>query len=674
MPSHEPPMPAISCVLVANRGEIASRVFRTARAMGLRTAAVYSDADRDLPFTADADVAVALGGNTSAESYLDQAKILAAAIVAGADAVHPGYGFLSENPAFAEAVAAAGLVWVGPTPASMRAMALKVEAKERAAAAGVPLVPGAAVDSDDEGEWAAAAGQVGYPLLVKASAGGGGKGMRRVDRPGELSEAVRAARREAASAFGDPRVFLERNLVGARHVEVQVFGDAHGGVVHLFERECSIQRRHQKIVEESPSPGLRPEVAEQMYSAATSLARDLGYVGAGTVEFLVAGEGGGQEFFFLEMNTRLQVEHPVTEAVTGLDLVRWQLQVAAGGRLPLGQQEIARHGHAIEARVYAEDPARGYLPSIGRLDGFAMRDPSVRFDSGYAAGCAVSPYYDPMLAKAIVHAPTRSEAAAVLARGLRTMDARGLVTNRDLLVAILDSAPYRAGQTGTDFLDAHPGLLQAGPGDEDARAHLLAAALAGAVLRRAGAQVQAFAPSGWRNVPALPQRASFTGPAGDVEVMYALAAGGSLTGTVAGRPAEGRLLGAQPWPDGDGASLDLEVDGVRRRLRCFRHGADDAPRWEVADGWWATTWRERSRFPDASADAGAHGPSTPVPGTVTVVLVAVGDAVEAGQTLVILEAMKMEHRITADVDGVVAELHVRPGQSVDAHHVVAVLG
>ncbi len=666
-------MPTITCVLVANRGEIASRVFRTARAMGLRTVAVYSDPDRDLPFTADADVAVALGGSTSAESYLDPSKILAAAIVAGADAIHPGYGFLSENPAFAEAVHAAGLVWIGPTPESMRAMALKVEAKERAAAAGVPLVPGAAVDSDDEAEWSAAAEQVGYPLLVKASAGGGGKGMRRVDTPAELAEAVRGARREAESAFGDPRVFLERNLVGARHVEVQVFGDTHGQVVHLFERECSIQRRHQKIVEESPSPGLEHRVAEQMYTAATSLARDLGYVGAGTVEFLVAGEGGGQEFFFLEMNTRLQVEHPVTEAVTGLDLVRWQLEVARGGRLPLGQHEITHHGYAIEARVYAEDPANGYLPSIGRLDAFAMLEPAVRFDTGYAAGCAVSPYYDPMLAKAIVHAATRAEAAAVLARGLRTMDARGLVTNRDALVAILDSAAFGAGETGTDFLEVHPGLLQAGPDDEATRAHVLAATLAGSALRRASAAVQAFAPSGWRNVPALPQQAAFAGRAGDVEVAYALGADGSFTGAVAGRPVGGRLLGAQVRPDGSGVSLDLEVEGVRRRLECSAHGDPDTPRWEVADGWWATTWRERSRFPDASADAGAHGPSTPVPGTVTVVLVAVGEAVEAGQTLVVLEAMKMEHRINADVDGVVAELHVEVGQSVDAHHVVAVL-
>jgi propionyl-CoA carboxylase alpha chain len=353
--------------------------------------------------------------------------------------------------------------------------------------------------------------------------------------------------------------------------------------------------------------------------------------------------------------------------------VREQLRVAMGKRIDVAQADISFHGHAIEVRLYAEDPANGYLPSIGRLDAFAMPEPAVRFDTGYAAGCAVSPYYDPMLAKAIVHATSRAEAAAVLARGLRAMDAHGLVTNRDLLVAILDSAAFGAGETGTDFLDVHPGLLRAGPDDTATRAHVLAAALAGSAMRRASAVVQAFAPSGWRNVPALPQQAAFAGRAGDVEVTYALGADGSFTGTVAGRPVGGRLLDAQVRPDGSEVSLDLEVEGVRRRLRCCAHGDPDTPRWEVADGWWATTWRERSRFPDASADAGAHGPSTPVPGTVTVVLVAVGEAVEAGQTLVVLEAMKMEHRINADVDGVVAELHVAVGQSVDAHHVVAVL-
>ncbi|MFM9136037.1 MAG: acetyl/propionyl/methylcrotonyl-CoA carboxylase subunit alpha, partial [bacterium] len=446
-------------ILVANRGEIARRVFRTARAMGLQTVAVYSEPDAGAPFVSEADVAVALQGSTSAETYLDIAQVLAAARRTGADAVHPGYGFLSENPEFAEAVRDAGLTWIGPTPESIRAMALKVEAKRLAADAGVPLVPGSELADAVLGEEAAAlAEDVGYPLLVKASAGGGGKGMRVVDEAGDLAEALASARREAQASFGDPTVFLERYLAAARHVEVQVFGDAHGNVVHLGERECSIQRRHQKIVEEAPSPGLEAEACERMYAAAVALARAIGYRGAGTVEFLVLGSGADQEFFFLEMNTRLQVEHPVTEMVTGLDLVEWQIRVARGEALPLRQDEIHRVGHAIEVRLYAEDPSRGYLPNTGVLRGFAI-DPSLRVDSGVEAGSQVTSFYDPMLAKVIAHAADRTTATAQLARGLRASRIHGLVTNRDSLVAILESPRFQAGETTTAFLDQEPGVL-----------------------------------------------------------------------------------------------------------------------------------------------------------------------------------------------------------------------
>ncbi|MGA1597266.1 MAG: acetyl-CoA carboxylase biotin carboxylase subunit, partial [Candidatus Nanopelagicales bacterium] len=355
-------------ILVANRGEIARRVFRTARAMGIETVAVYSEPDADAPFIREADISIPLRGATSAETYLDVEQIIDAVRRSGADAVHPGYGFLSENAGFAEAMGAAGVTWIGPTPESIRAMALKVEAKRLASSAGVPLVPGA--ELGDGVDAAAVAAEVGYPLLVKASAGGGGKGMRIVERPEDLNDALESARREAQASFGDPTVFLERYLTESRHVEVQVFGDIHGNVVHLGERECSIQRRHQKIVEESPSPGLAPHLADPMYAAAVSLASSIGYVGAGTVEFIVAGEGDAQEFFFLEMNTRLQVEHPVTEMVTGIDLVEWQIRVARGERLPRTQSEIAPCGHAIEVRLYAEDPARGYLPNTGVLECF----------------------------------------------------------------------------------------------------------------------------------------------------------------------------------------------------------------------------------------------------------------------------------------------------------------
>ena len=414
-------------ILVANRGEIARRVIRTAHRMGLQAVAIHSDPDAGAPFVRDADLAVAIGGRTSAESYLVAEKVLDAARRAGADAIHPGYGFLSENPVFARAVADAGLAWIGPTPESMNAMALKVEAKRLVAAAGVPLVPGAELAADaSDADITSAGAAVGLPLLVKASAGGGGKGMRLVREPDELLEAVSAARNEAASAFGDPTVFLERYLERGRHVEVQVFGDTHGSVVHLFERECSIQRRHQKVVEESPSPGATPATLERMYAAAVAAARAIDYVGAGTVEFMVAGEGETQEFFFLEMNTRLQVEHPVTEEVTGLDLVEWQVRVAAGEPLPLAQAQITRSGHAIEVRLYAEDPARGYLPGMGRIVCFeADPAPGIRVESGVQTGSEVSAFYDPMLAKVIAHGPTREVAAATLATSLEGLRVAG---------------------------------------------------------------------------------------------------------------------------------------------------------------------------------------------------------------------------------------------------------
>jgi acetyl/propionyl-CoA carboxylase alpha subunit len=685
----------IRTLLVANRGEIARRVIRTARDMGIRTVAVYSEPDRDALHVLEADAAVPLGGSTSAESYLDADKVLAAARRSGADAIHPGYGFLSENPAFAEAVNAAGLVWVGPTADQIRAMALKVESKTLVGAAGLPLVPGAelAADVSDDDLITAGAG-VGYPLLVKASAGGGGKGMRVVDAPADLVEGVAAARREATSAFGDGTVFLERYLRGARHVEVQVFGDRHGNVVHLVERECSIQRRHQKVVEEAPSPGITEATRAQMHAAAVAAARAIAYEGAGTVEFLVFGAGEAQEFFFLEMNTRLQVEHPVTEEITGLDLVRWQLLVAQGEPLPLAQDEIEPHGHAIEVRLYAEDPANGYLPNTGLLERFDLADERLRVDTGVREGDEVTAFYDPMLAKVIAHGATRDEAAARLAAGLRAAQVHGVVTNRDSLVAVLEHPDFLAGATTTSFLDEHPEVLAPQLPDARRADHLVAAALAQEALARlevlgTPAAATVFAPSGWSNLPAVTATWRLRTAAGDeVDVLLRHLRGDEIE--VSLRDADGTttVLDEPRYR----ATVDIASDGVlvdlERHERLLAEvavydrggvlggngGVGVAPAAvHVDDGLWSSTLDALPRFADAAGESGARGPSTPVPGTVTVVSVAPGDAVVAGQTLVVLEAMKMEHRITADADGIVAEVLVEQGQSVDAHQVVVVL-
>jgi len=701
----------ITRLLVANRGEVARRVFRTCNALGIETVAVFSEPDRDLPFVDEATYAVALGGTTSAQSYLDAAKILDAARRSGADAVHPGYGFLSENADFAEAVTDAGLVWVGPTPASMRAMALKVEAKRIAAGAGVPLVPGAELDAEvSDADLVLIADGVGYPVLVKASAGGGGKGMRIVRAPHAIVEAVSGARREAAASFGDPTVFLERYVEGSRHVEVQVFGDTHGNVVHLFERECSIQRRHQKIVEESPSPSATTTTLERMYAAAVSLARSISYVGAGTVEFLVSGAGDDQESFFLEMNTRLQVEHPVTELVTGLDLVEWQLAVARGAPLPLAQGDIDRDGHAIEVRLYAEDPARDFLPSTGRITRWDLTGyGDVRVDAAVDEDSEVTPYYDPMLAKIIAHATDRTEAARALARVLRDERVDGVTTNADLLVAVLESPAFLAGETTTAFLDEHPEVLAPRVPAQVLRRQLVVAALVlldGALERD---EVAPSPPRGWRNVGGVPDtlRVDYRHGAADASALLARSwtrdgavfwvrpdTGGESVAAqaiatddrferVEGAALE-RARGARWFRDG---SAHLELDGVRREVRGHLGG----PAWQWSSGLpgddavataqlsvscdgWTTAFTVVEPWATSARDGAGASPTTPVPGTVTHVSVAVGDGVTAGDALVVLEAMKMEHTIRADADGVVAAIHVRVGQSVDAHTVVVTLG
>jgi propionyl-CoA carboxylase alpha chain len=631
---------SFSTLLIANRGEIARRVIRGARAMGIRTVAVYVDADAGAPFVADADEAVRLP-----ESYLDGKAILDAAQATGAEAIHPGYGFLSENPGFAADVTAAGLVWVGPSPEVIEQMGDKLAAKALAEKAGVPTLPG----SEDP----QAGDEVGYPLLVKAVAGGGGKGMRIVESPGELEEAVVAARREAASGFGDDRVFLERYVARARHIEIQILGDAHGSVVHLGERECSIQRRHQKILEESPSPRVDAALREVMGEAALRLARVLGYQSAGTVEFLLDDETG--EYFFLEVNTRLQVEHPVTEAVTGIDLVREQLRIASGQPLGYGQSDITFEGAAIEARLYAEDPENDFLPAIGTLIAFEpAASPEVRWDSGVAQGSVIGVDFDPMLAKVIAHAPTRAEAAGRLALALERTHLGGVTTNRDFLAATLRSAEFLAGDTTTDFIDrvAPPRSLELPEADLEHLARLAALWIRGANHRAAAVLGQT--PAGWRNSRMPDQEVVLARGDSDVKVSYRTLRGGRL------RFADGTHARVHAWRTG---GIDAEIAGRRSRVQITR--ADDrlvvlGPRGDVE-----FDIRPRFILPGAE-DATTGGFVAKMPGKVIDLRVQAGERVSAGQTLVVLEAMKMEHPMSAAEDGVVTEVRVELGEQVES--------
>jgi propionyl-CoA carboxylase alpha chain len=635
----------LSTLLVANRGEIASRVFRTARSLGLRCVAVYADADAHAPFVAQADEAVRL-----AQGYLDGPAIIAAALATGAEAIHPGYGFLSENAAFAAEVTVAGLTWVGPPPDVIEAMGDKLAAKRAAIEAGVPTLR----SSDDLTGDLAGDGEIGYPLLVKAAAGGGGKGMRVVESAGDLPEAVAAARREAASGFGDDRVFLEHYVARARHVEIQILGDAHGGLVHLGERECSIQRRHQKIVEESPSPVVDADLRAAMGDAALRLARAIGYRSAGTVEFLV--DDATREFFFLEVNTRLQVEHPVTEEVTGIDLVREQLRVAAGEPLGYGQEAISFGGHAIEARLYAEDPAAGFLPAAGTLAAFAPASaPVVRWDSGVEAGSVVSVDFDPMLAKVVAHAPTRAEAAARLARALERLHLGGVATNRDFLSATLRHPAFLAGDTTTDFIDrVAPATTLALAEGELARSATLAALWLQAE-NRAQAAVLAPVPSGWRIGRLPPQRVSLAHGDEVIDVHYQSRRDGSFA---LGDRGDGGTARVHSWSPSE---IDVEIDGRRTTAPVTRAG--DRLYVQTVRGTIAFDIVPRFVVPGAAAPSG--GLMAPMPGVVLDVRCAPGDHAEAGQILVVLEAMKMEHVVRAPVDGVVADVHVAKGQHVE---------
>jgi acetyl/propionyl-CoA carboxylase alpha subunit len=655
---------AVICtLLVANRGEVARRVFRTCREVGIRTVAVYTPPDAGAPFVAEADAAVPLDG---VRGYLDVAQVLAAAEATGADAVHPGWGFLAENAGFADACMKAGLLWVGPPPAAMEAMGSKIEARRLMEAAGVPVVPGATLaDADDEAAVRAAGEEVGFPLLVKASAGGGGKGMRLATRADEVVAAVRDAAREAASAFGDPAVFLERYVSPGRHVEIQVIGDHQGTVVHLFERDCSVQRRHQKLVEESPSPAVDDAIRARMGEAAVAAAKAVGYHGVGTVECLLGPDGS---FYFLEMNTRLQVEHPVTEQVTGLDLVRLQLAVAEGRPLPPEVHQAAISGHAIEVRLYAEDPLHDYQPHTGRIEALEFPDvPGLRVDVGVEAGSVVGTDYDSMLGKVIATGATRVEATRLLIDGLRRARIHGVGTNRDLLVAILGHDEFGEGKADTGFLDRHPPeeLLATALDHRTLQFHALAAALAAQAADRAAAPVLRSVSSGFRNNPGPPAVRRFTAGSGEGErelaVGYRL--GRAPLFTVDGEELAVTLLHAGP------DTVELVVDGIRRRFSVARYASSV----HVDSPLGSTALRVVDRFPSKEHQRPSGSLVAPMPGTVVKVLAAPGDTVAKGDPVVVIEAMKMEHTIGAAGDGTVAEILVEVGRTVDIDQVIAVI-
>ncbi|MFT3966479.1 MAG: acetyl/propionyl/methylcrotonyl-CoA carboxylase subunit alpha [Sphingobium sp.] len=612
----------IQSLLIANRGEIACRVIRTARRLGIRTVAVYSDADAQALHVRQADEAVHIGPGPTRESYLVGEKILAAAKATGAQAIHPGYGFLSENAAFAQAVIDAGLVWVGPDPSSITAMGLKDAAKKLMADAGVPVTPGYMGEDQDPAFLAAQADKIGYPVLIKAVAGGGGKGMRLVESGADFTDALASCQREAAASFGNAHVLIEKYIQRPRHIEVQVFGDRHGNVVHLFERDCSLQRRHQKVIEEAPAPGMDDATREALCAAAVRAARAVDYVGAGTIEFIADGSEGlrADRIWFMEMNTRLQVEHPVTEEITGVDLVEWQLRVASGEPLPKAQDALAIDGWAMEARLYAEDPAKGFLPSIGRLDllQFGSAEGG-RIDTGVYQGAEVSPFYDPMIAKVIAHGATRDEARRRLGAQLSGSAVSPVKTNASFLVQVLDHPAFVEGDVDTGLIGRD--------GEELARPPVPSAAALG---KAAGALVAVPAGIAGFRLNAAPRataRFLLDGEPVEVEVT-----GGSDSGSGGDAPARSALVTEQ------------------------------------GQAWLLTPWRQDAAHGGSAGDGVIL---SPMPGRIIAVEVAAGDAVAKGQKLLTLEAMKMEHTLTAPFDGIVAELNATAGAQVQVEALLA---
>jgi len=621
-------------ILIANRGEIACRVIRTARRMGISTVAVYSDADAGALHVAMADEAVHIGPSPVGESYLRGDRIIAAAQATGAQAIHPGYGFLSENPGFVDQVERAGLTFIGPAAAAIRAMGLKDAAKRLMEKAGVPVVPGYHGEAQELVVLASKAREIGYPVLIKARAGGGGKGMRRVDDPDDFSDALGSARREAKAAFGDDRVLVEKYVEKPRHIEVQVFGDKHGNAVHLFERDCSAQRRHQKVIEEAPAPGMTEDMRAAMTEAAVTAAKAIAYSGAGTIEFIVDASEGlrPDRFWFMEMNTRLQVEHPVTEMVTGLDLVEWQLRVAAGERLPRTQEEIRLSGHAFEARLYAEDATRGFLPATGTLHHLSFpasagEGAALRVETGVRQSDAISPFYDPMIAKIVVHAADRPAALAALSAALAGTRVAGSTVNTAFLAALASDADFAAGDVDTGLIAHHQDALTAVPPASPR-------ALARAVLAVSGAQVPDGADpwsalAGYAHFQPLSKRVVLR--KGDEELAGTIVAG-----------AAGRFA---VTAGGETAMLSAE--------------GDDAVLWPGHVTVFSGTVAHTFDVPDAEAEADATGGDSlraPMPGLIKLVRAPAGTKVTKGQPLLVLEAMKMEHTITAPQDGTVAEI------------------
>ncbi len=641
-------------ILIANRGEIAVRIARTARWMGIATVAVHSDADARAQHVLACDQAMAIGPAPVSESYLKADRILAAAKATGAQAIHPGYGFLSENPGFADAVADAGLIFIGPPASAIRAMGLKDASKRLMVEAGVPVTPGYHGENQDPGFLAERAAEIGYPVLIKASAGGGGKGMRKVDQPEDFAQALTSARSEAASSFGHDHVLIEKYILNPRHIEVQVFADGHGNTVHLYERDCSAQRRHQKVIEEAPAPGMTPEVRAAMTNAAVRAAEAVGYQGAGTVEFIVDGSGPLRPdgFWFMEMNTRLQVEHPVTEAITGLDLVEWQFRVAAGEPLPLCQDQIALNGHALEVRVYAEDAARDFMPATGKLTRLTLPDDLARIDSGVAEGDTVTPFYDPMIAKVITHGPDREDAFTAMETALAASDAKGLTTNIAFLERLIRHQGIRSGALDTGLIGRDLAVLTKAPEATPADLALAGAALTG--LLRAGPLAN------WRSwgtgmTHARLTRATRPGEVTLDEITLNLSPEGIAVESASG-PANitAKPLGGILWQVRDGETT----------RRVHLHQTDGT----------VTLARDGTRLSFAlsdpmtaadEADDGGDSIAAPLPGIVKALTVAPGTAVAAGDVLVVMEAMKMEHSLTAPRDGTVAEVTVRVGEQVE---------
>ena len=661
--------PLFTRILIANRGEIACRVIRTCRRLGIATVAVYSEADRDARHVRLADEAICIGPAPARESYLRGDAILDAARRTGAQAIHPGYGFLSENSGFARACAEAGIVFIGPPPAAIDAMGDKSAAKALMQQAGVPLTPGYHGQDQSPLHLQQQADAIGYPVLIKASAGGGGKGMRRVDDAAAFVDALASCQREARSAFGNDHVLVEKYIERPRHIEIQVFADTHGNVVHLFERDCSVQRRHQKVLEEAPAPGMDPARRAAMGTAAVEAARAVGYVGAGTVEFIASQDG---QFWFMEMNTRLQVEHPVTELVTGTDLVEWQLRVAAGQVLPLRQQDLALHGHAIEARLYAEDADRGFLPSTGTLRHLRLpaAGPHVRVDAGVDAGDTISAFYDPMIAKLIVHGPDRASALQAMAAALAEVEVVGVTTNAAFLRRLVCTASFQQAHLDTALIEREQeALALPANASTDADWAIAAVALLGAAtsapaagIPDAGIPAAALPPSpwaatdGWRLSGHAPRRIGVA-LAGEQRELLLTSAGAGWQVRDAGTP-EVSLLVRVHMEDG---TLHAEVDGRQRRLRAFRDGTalvvfkeGRSRRFVVHD-----------RVAEAgSADADAGGILAPMPGRIIATPVADGTRVSRGTPLLVMEAMKMEHTLQAPADGVLTRYRVREGDQV----------